>query len=144
MLVNYTQSAYFMIFSVSSISYRPTDLSLLKELSKNVGFSNSCKLPSQSAVQKISMSTVEYTGSLEMLFFLNLTLTICKLNLVWRVFGIVILIYVWTFLTLQSIFIETMLHAIYGSIWTRIRKHFKFGLNPGIATENGSGQTGHP
>ena len=27
---NFTQSAYFMIFFVSSISYRPTDLSLLK------------------------------------------------------------------------------------------------------------------
>ena len=54
---NFTQSAYFMIFFVSSISYRPTDLSLLKEFSKNVSFSNSYKLPSQSAVQKISMST---------------------------------------------------------------------------------------
>ena len=37
---NFTQSAYFMIFSVSSISYRPTDLSLSKEFSKNVSFSN--------------------------------------------------------------------------------------------------------
>ena len=35
---NFTLSAYFMIFSVSSISYRPTDLSLLKEFSKNVSF----------------------------------------------------------------------------------------------------------
>ena len=35
---NFTQSAYFMIFFVSSISYRPTDLSLLKEFSKNVSF----------------------------------------------------------------------------------------------------------
>ena len=56
---NFTQSAYFMIFSVSSISYRPIGLSLLKEFSKNVSFSNSYKLPSQSAVQKISMSTDE-------------------------------------------------------------------------------------
>ena len=46
-----------MIFSVSSISYIPTDLSLLKEFSKNVSFSNSYNLPSQSAVQKLSMST---------------------------------------------------------------------------------------
>jgi hypothetical protein len=53
---NFTQSAYFMIFSVSSIFYRPTDLSLLKAFFKNVSFSNSYKLPSQSAVQKISMS----------------------------------------------------------------------------------------
>ena len=35
---NVTQSAHFMIFSVSSISYRPTELSLLKEFSKNVNF----------------------------------------------------------------------------------------------------------
>ena len=36
---NLTQSTYFMIFFVSSISYRPTtDLSLLKEFSKNVSF----------------------------------------------------------------------------------------------------------
>ena len=35
---NFTQSAYFMIFCVSSISYRPTYLSLLKEFSKNVSF----------------------------------------------------------------------------------------------------------
>ena len=35
---NFTQSAYLMIFFVSSISYRPTDLSLLKEFSKNVSF----------------------------------------------------------------------------------------------------------
>ena len=54
---NFTQSAYFMIFFVSSISYRPTDLSLLKEFSKNVSFSNSYKLPSQSALQKLAMST---------------------------------------------------------------------------------------
>ena len=46
-----------MILSVPSISYRPTDLSLLKEFSKNVSFSNSYKLPFQSAIQKISMST---------------------------------------------------------------------------------------
>ena len=39
-----------MIFFVSSICYRPTDLSLLKEFSKNVNFSNSYNLPSQSAV----------------------------------------------------------------------------------------------
>ena len=56
---NFTQSAYFMTFFVSSISYRPTDLSLLRELSKNVSFSNSYKLPSQSAVQKNSMSMVK-------------------------------------------------------------------------------------
>ena len=55
---NFTQSAYFIIFFVSSISYRHTDLSLLKEFSKIVSFSNSYKLPSQSAVQKISMSMV--------------------------------------------------------------------------------------
>ena len=54
---NFTQSAYFMIFFASSISYRPTDLSLLKEFSKNFSFSNSYKLPFQSAIQKISMST---------------------------------------------------------------------------------------
>ena len=48
-----------MIFSVSSISYRPTDLSLIKEFSKNVSFSNSYKLPSQSAIQKPSMSMVK-------------------------------------------------------------------------------------
>ena len=35
---NFTQSAYFMIFCVSSISYRPTDLSLLEEFSKKVSF----------------------------------------------------------------------------------------------------------
>ena len=35
---NFTKSAYFMIFFVSCISYRPTDLSLLKEFSKNVSF----------------------------------------------------------------------------------------------------------
>ena len=52
------QSAYIMIFFVSSISYRPTDLSLLESFSKNVSFSNSYKLPSQSAVQKISLSMV--------------------------------------------------------------------------------------
>ena len=46
---NFTQSAFFMIFLVSSISYRPTDLSLLKEFFKNVSFSNIYKLPSQSA-----------------------------------------------------------------------------------------------
>ena len=57
---NFTQCAYFMIFFVSSISYRPTDLSLLNEFSKNVSFSNSYKLPSQSAVQKLSMSTVNH------------------------------------------------------------------------------------
>ena len=33
---NFTQSAYFMIFLCVSISYRPTDLSLSKEFSKNV------------------------------------------------------------------------------------------------------------
>ena len=43
---------------MSSISYRPTDLSLLKEFSKDDSFSNSYKLPSLSAVQKISMSTI--------------------------------------------------------------------------------------
>ena len=46
-----------VFFSVSSISYRPTDLSLLKEFSKNVSFSNIYILPSESVVQKISMST---------------------------------------------------------------------------------------
>jgi hypothetical protein len=55
---------------VHGISYRPTDLSLLKEFSKNVSFSNSYKLPSQSAVQKISMSTVN-TNS----FYANFTNT---------------------------------------------------------------------
>ena len=35
---NFTQIANFMIFFVSNISYRPTDLSLLKEFSKNVDF----------------------------------------------------------------------------------------------------------
>ena len=35
---NFTQIANFVIFFVSSISYRPTDLSLLKEFSKNVTF----------------------------------------------------------------------------------------------------------
>ena len=35
---NFTQIANFMIFFVSTISYRPTDLSLLKEFSKNVSF----------------------------------------------------------------------------------------------------------
>ena len=50
----FTQSAYIMIFFESSISHRPTDLSLLKEFSKNVSFSN---LPSKSAIQKLSMST---------------------------------------------------------------------------------------
>ena len=49
-----------MIFSVSSS--RLTDLSLLKEFSKNVSFSNSYKLPSQSAVQKITMSTTYATN----------------------------------------------------------------------------------
>ena len=53
---NFTQIANLMIFFVSTISYRPTDLSLLKEFSKNVSFSNSYKLPSQSAFQKLSMS----------------------------------------------------------------------------------------
>ena len=48
------------ILFVSSISYRPTDLSLLNEFSKNVSFSNSYKLPSQSAVQKLSMSTINH------------------------------------------------------------------------------------
>ena len=51
------QSAYIMIFFVSSISHRPTDLSSLKEFFKNVSFSNNYKLPSLSAVQKLSMST---------------------------------------------------------------------------------------
>ena len=60
---NFTQSAYFMIFFVSSISYRPTDLSLFKEFSKNVSFSNSYNQPSESAVQKLSMSTVKQTIS---------------------------------------------------------------------------------
>jgi hypothetical protein len=35
---NFTQIANFMIFFVSTISYRRTDLSLLKEFSKNVSF----------------------------------------------------------------------------------------------------------
>ena len=35
---NFTQSAYFKCFFVSSISYRPTDLSLLKEFSKKISF----------------------------------------------------------------------------------------------------------
>ena len=34
----FTQIANFMIYFVSTISYRPTDLSLLKEFSKNVSF----------------------------------------------------------------------------------------------------------
>ena len=37
---NFSQSAYIMILFVSSISYRPPDLSLLKEFPKNVSFSN--------------------------------------------------------------------------------------------------------
>ena len=45
-------------FFVSSISYRPTDLSLIKYFSKNVIFSNSYDLPSQSAIQKLSISTL--------------------------------------------------------------------------------------
>ena len=52
----HTKSKFYDFF-VSTISYRPTDLSLLKEFSKNVSISNSYNLPSQSAVQKISMST---------------------------------------------------------------------------------------
>jgi len=55
---NFTQSAYFIKKFVSSILYRPTDFPLLKEFSKNVSFSNSYKLPSQSVVQKLSMSMV--------------------------------------------------------------------------------------
>ena len=35
---NFTQIANFMSFFVSTISYRPIDLSLLKEFSKNVSF----------------------------------------------------------------------------------------------------------
>ena len=35
---NFTQITNFMIFFVSTISYRPTDLSLLKEFPKNVSF----------------------------------------------------------------------------------------------------------
>ena len=35
---DFTQIANFMIFFVSTISYRPTDLSLLKEFSKNGNF----------------------------------------------------------------------------------------------------------
>ena len=35
---NFTQNPNFMIFFVSTISYRPTDLSLLKEFSKNGNF----------------------------------------------------------------------------------------------------------
>ena len=35
---SFTQIANFMISFVSTISYRPTDLSLLKEFSKNVRF----------------------------------------------------------------------------------------------------------
>ena len=54
---NFTQIANLMIFFVSTISYRPTDLSLLKEFSKNVIFSNSYNLPSQSAIQNLSIST---------------------------------------------------------------------------------------
>ena len=38
MLAQLPQSAYFMICGVSSISDRPTDLSLLKEFSRNVNF----------------------------------------------------------------------------------------------------------
>jgi hypothetical protein len=48
-----------MIFFVPSISYRPTDLSLLKGFFKNVSFSNSYDLPSQYAVQNLLMSTIE-------------------------------------------------------------------------------------
>ena len=65
---NFTQSTYFMIFSAPSIFYRPTDLSLLKEFFKNVSISSSYKLPSQSAVQKISMST-HYRKKLTLLEF---------------------------------------------------------------------------
>ena len=46
-----------MTFFVSSISYWHNDLSLLKEFSKIFSFSNSYSLPSQSAVQTLSMST---------------------------------------------------------------------------------------
>ena len=35
---NFTQSTYFIIFCVSSISYRPTQLSLSKEFFKRVSF----------------------------------------------------------------------------------------------------------
>ena len=73
---NFTQSAYFMIFFVSSISYRPTDLSLLKEFSKNVSFWNSYKLPSQSAFQKISMSTTRETLMFSIKKILSTLLTI--------------------------------------------------------------------
>ena len=43
-------------FFVSNISYGPTDLSLLEWFSKNVIFSSSYNLPSQSAIQKLSIS----------------------------------------------------------------------------------------
>ena len=43
-----------MIFCVCLVFlYRPTDLSLLKEFSKNVIFSNSYNLPSQSAIDLV-------------------------------------------------------------------------------------------
>ena len=35
---NFTPNAYFMTFFVSTISYRPIDLSLLKEFSKSDSF----------------------------------------------------------------------------------------------------------
>ena len=57
MLAQLHTKCIFHDFFVSSISYRLTDLSLLKEFSKNISFSNSYILPSRSAVQKISMST---------------------------------------------------------------------------------------
>ena len=45
------------LYFVSSISYRPTDLSLSKEFSKIGSFSNSYNLFPQPVVQKLSMST---------------------------------------------------------------------------------------
>ena len=58
MLTQLHTKCIFHDFFVSSISYRPTetDLFILEEFSKNVSFSNSYKLASQSAVQKLSMS----------------------------------------------------------------------------------------
>ena len=79
---NFTQSAYFMIFlCVYSICHRPTDLSLLKQFSKIISFSNSYNLPSQSAIQKLSISTnrptFEYyfmTNCINILYFPSISL----------------------------------------------------------------------
>ena len=52
---NFTQSAYFVTFLC--LLFLMDLISLLKEFSKNVNFSNSCNFPHESAVQKLSMST---------------------------------------------------------------------------------------